>query len=111
AACARAALTHPWLLRAEIRLLHSWSEPVPDKQVPKTGFERIEACPVEVENAADEHWGSRIPFTTPELSICKQQSRLGRVRYAHELVEAGEVRLQREPSLLRVLLRDGADQV
>ena len=48
-------------------------EPVPDKQVPMTGFERIEACPVDVESAADEHWGSRIPFTTPEPSICKQR--------------------------------------
>ena len=70
---ARAARIYPWLRRAEIKLLHSWSEPVPDKPVPKTGFERIEACPVEVENAADEHWGSRIPFTTPEPSICKQR--------------------------------------
>ena len=70
---ARAARIYPWLRRAEIKLLHTWSEPVPDKQVPKTGFERIEACPVEVENAADEHWGSRIPFTTPEPSICKQR--------------------------------------
>ena len=68
---ARAERIYPWLRRAEIALVHDWSEPRPDLKVPITGFEPEQACPVEVEQAADGHWGSRVPLTGPEPSICK----------------------------------------
>ena len=106
---ARAARIYPWLRRAEIELLHSWSEPVPDKQVPKTGFERIEACPRGGRERGRRALGQPDPLHDPRA--VDLQAALARIGHAHELVEALEVGLQREAALLRVLLRDRADEV
>ena len=106
---ARAARIYPWLRRAEIKLLHSWSEPVPDKPVPKTGFERIEACPGGGRERGRRALGQPDPLH--DARAVDLQAALARVGHAHELVEALEVGLEREAALLAVLLRDRADEV
>ena len=68
----RAERIYPWLRRADVALVHDWVEPGKPVEVPTDTFDAV-ACPLDVEQAADGHWGSRIPFTTPEPSICKQR--------------------------------------
>ena len=66
----RAERIYPWLRRAEITLVKDWLQEFKPIPIDVTNFDKT-GCPQAVENAADEHWGSRIPFTTPEPSICK----------------------------------------
>lgn len=68
----RAERIYPWLRRADVALVKDWIQHFEPIEVPSTWYEGT-ACPQEVENAADGHWGSRIPFNLPEPSICKSR--------------------------------------
>lgn len=56
------------LRRVEVHLLQR--EKLRDIDVPGTMLVHENNCPPEVMEAAERHWGSRIPFTKPDPPIC-----------------------------------------
>ena len=63
----RAERLFQYLRRVEIHLQH---EEARDVRITYTDLEHEHNCPSDVIEAAENTWGSRIPFTKPDPPVC-----------------------------------------